>query len=77
MMKTKVIEIYNGEMNKRIIEDFFDLLIADKKVVNSRALKYFLSASDEAFKSRKTRVKLKKFSIFKGKRLAQNNKNQI
>lgn len=50
-------------MNKRIIEDFFDLLINDSKIANSRYLKYFLSASDDAFKSRKIRVKVKKLKI--------------
>jgi hypothetical protein len=53
----KVVEIDKGQLSKRIIEDFFDSLISNKKALNSRYLRYFLSAADDTFKSRKLRVR--------------------
>lgn len=45
--------IDKGELNKKIVEDYFCLLLEKENMHNSRYLNYFLTADDRMFEERK------------------------
>lgn len=50
----KVIQhIDKGELNKKVVEEYFCLLIEKERMQNSRYLNYFLTADDRMFEERK------------------------
>ena len=48
-------EVDKGQLSKKIIEDFFDLLLKQNSVYASRFLRFFLSSDDKKFKARRER----------------------
>lgn len=52
---SQVIPIEKGQLNKKILEDYFDYLINKQGMSYSRSLKFFLCTDDVKFYARKER----------------------
>lgn len=52
---TQVVRIENSQLNKQILEDYFDYLLNRQGMHYSRSLKFFLCTDDVKFRARRDR----------------------